>query len=445
MFPPNKKQPQQSKTNLVGGLMVMGMAVMLFLLMIYLFSNYLFTESPLPQIQFNLNLNLNRILFISIAALLVTSVAFTIAYVTAKKTALPVVIWLDDRLLPMIKKMRAHQKKPKPEEAPKQNFWLGDPELEFAPSMATETEFGTFTTVWGETNLHENPFFPGWKPITLWGHFWTVLKSSLLATVLLTILLILEINIVSSGLSFLILFILVTYIGIMMYWAREWLRYSEFTIVTSERYIQTFGKFSWAGFLFNRGYDVDLKHNYATRIDDVDIGTTPKKLGIPISKLYEFFLERWAESESRIGTVLVRRIAQGGHDLFLNYNFAPLLKDLLIQGKGISAATARDLTDIMQKKREHVRGKPGDKTSREQRIKEADEWAAREITIMGYQPPQRFDVFEFKRNYLLKLARRTPSPPTDPTPVQATPMVFPETRADLDEGHNNTLYQDPII
>lgn len=431
--------------------MVMGLAIIMFIIMIFFFSSILQfgPSSRIPQNQLNLDLNVNRLLVISLAVLLVTTIAFAVAYTVARKTTLPVVIWLDDRLLPLIKKLHSYLEKPKTE-APLQNFWLGDPELKFAPTMATETEFGTFTTVWGEVILHQNPFFPGWKPVTLWSHFWTVLKTSLAMTIFISVLLTMGINFLTSGLSFVSLFLSVTYFGIMLYLAREWLRYAEFTVVTSERYIQAFGKFSWSGFFFNRGYDVNLRHNYTTRIDDVDSAVTPKAFGIPVSWLYGFFLKRWAETDSRIGSVLVRRVAQGGHDLFLNYNFAPLLKDLLTQGKGLSAATARDLSDIMQRKRDYIRGKPGEKTNREQRIREADEWAAKEIALMGYQPPQTFDVFEFKRNYLLKLAGRTPPPPTTTQPTQSTPSAFPgvaedELNSNTDSTPPTTLYEDPIL
>jgi len=413
-------QPPAQKTgkNWGGALALLVFVVLMGLLLLWFVTTYFFQGTPLPSLDISLTLGLFP--FILVGVLIANLVITYLLYIFARRFELDFVMWLDKRLMPRI---RGKRDRPEPEVKMPRYFWLGDPDLVNAPESFKKLQYGTIRTEWGERILGGIPFFPSWHDWTAWPHFWRMAKVVTLTTLTVATLLTVSMSPVMVLITLSILILPNIYYGILRYWAAEWVRYSEFFILTSHRYILADADFSWWGLLTRRGFDVNINWNPITNQHNVDQKSTPKKFGLPLSKWRETFLERWSDSASKVGSIMILTIVgQKSEEFLRSYDFATTIAQLFQQAKGISAQINADMSEIMKEKKRYVRGTPKDSPAdKPKRIKTADEWALREIMEAGYQPPSEFDIFAFREGHLKQLAIKKQAIRTPPTSTVAAP------------------------
>jgi hypothetical protein len=387
------------------------------------FIAYGLSDSPGLKLGLGVAITWESVVLHALPAFIAATLLPYIGYLFARLTQWRFIAWLDARLLPAIK-----SRKRKVEKVPEPVWWRGNPDLPIAPEGATIAEEGKFMTDIGE-KIVDGIYFPSWEVRTNWPCFWERLVVTIITGALSTVILTINASVLTVAACLIIIAIPSFYFGVLKYWSREWERHAEFFFTTTHRYILTKSEFSWLGFLFKKGFDIEVRYTPIGNVTDVDQAGVPRTFGIKVGLILESLIESWSKGPSKVGTVAIRSRVLSGAEFLINYNFAPAIRAALQKAKSQNLIITDDILQTRRETESHKRGRPGESRPAANRDQEAADWMVAQFEKKGYAPPYEFDVFEFRASQLSRLGYKDESvessvPPTvDDTDQTSTVTV----------------------
>lgn len=366
------------------------------------------TGAPLSEVLPDLPIgSINRILGLQI---LTTLMSFILVLLASRLFQWPVIEFLD-RMLP---KRKRTPSPPKPSRTEKLSNWLV-PETEMVNVEQSPSTYGDeiHQTVEGEQFI-SGPHFPDWWVTT----FWDVMVVSIPALALGN-LISLSVSLTTGVGNVVTLspIILATLISIpLRYWGSEWSRLTHMLFITTHNYIKWVADFSWFGFIFGRGFDLDVRTTPMAQVRDVDSASVPRKL-IPtmhLSRIYEAWVELWADRR-KVGTIVIRSHYREGQEVFLNLTNAPMVRALLNYARQMYDEITGDLATLDREGDKYMVGSPEDDLPPyPERKSRVENWRQERVKELRHAEPHTIDLLERRAQ---RLGRRPPTP-SSPNPTR---------------------------